>query len=75
MPFDPGPSLLTCTQCCTGVACRWQERFQDPPPLEYMLSYRQRVATCLDIDFINRKASAFTFHMVCVHQVHSSKAL
>ncbi|GAB4818374.1 hypothetical protein N2152v2_005420 [Parachlorella kessleri] len=34
----------------------WRERFQDPPPLEYMLSYRQRVATCLDIDFINRKA-------------------
>jgi hypothetical protein len=30
----------------------WKARFQDPPPLQYMLSYRQRVADCMGFDFV-----------------------
>jgi hypothetical protein len=28
-------------------------RFQDPPPLEHMESFRRRVAECMGYDFIN----------------------
>jgi hypothetical protein len=32
-------------------------RFQDPPPLDMMLSFRRRVADCLGHDFVNAVVS------------------
>lgn len=34
----------------------WMERFHDPPPAEYMHSFRTRVAECMGYDFVNAVA-------------------
>ena len=34
----------------------WRKRLHDPPPFEYMQSYRTRIAHCMGYDFVNARA-------------------